>query len=198
MTITNGYCTMIEFRQRFGLATVDGARDADIEKVIQAASRKIDLHCGRSFYSDTADSTKYFTAPSPYRVYVNDLQSVTALYTDDDGDQTYENTWQTTDYYLLPENPPSGWPYTYIEITPEGNYTFPRKLRKGVKITGLFGWAAVPDLVREACFLTANRYWQRRNAPFGVAGANEFGAPVILTKLDPDVIEMLAPYVKVT
>lgn len=198
MTITNGYCTILEFRQRFGLATVDGPRDADIEKVIQASSRKIDKHCGRSFYSDTADGTKYYTAPSSYRVYVDDLQTVTALYTDDDGDGTYENTWQTTDYHLLPLNSPMGWPYTYIEVKPEGDFTFPRNLRAGVKLVALFGWSAVPDEVREACLITANRLWQRRNAPFGVAGANEFGAPVILTKLDPDVIELLAPFLKVT
>jgi len=198
MAITNGYCTLAEFKQRFGITSVDSSRDADLEKVIQAASRKIDKYCGQSFYSDTGDSIKYYTAPTQYRVYVDPIQTITSLLTDDDGDQTYENTWATTDYYLLPANSPMGWPYTYIEVTPQGNYSFPRDLRNGVKITGLFGWSAVPDEVREACFLTANRYWMRRTAPFGVAGANEFGAPVIMTKLDPDVIEQLSPFVRIT
>ncbi len=200
MTITNGYCTLAEFRQRYfpQSTNYDGLRDAEVEKTIQAASRKVDKHCNRHFYCDTADGTKYYTAPSSVRVYIDDLVTLTTLYTDDDGDGTYENTWAATDYHKLPANSPDGWPYTWLEVTPEGNYSFPRNLRNGVKIIGTFGWAAVPEEVREATLITANRYWNRHGAPFGVMGANEFGVPVVITKLDPDVIELLAPYVRLS
>ena len=197
MTITNGYTTLAQFRQRyFPGAAADADRDAGIELIIGAASRKIDLHCGRSFYSDTADSTRYFTAESQYRCYIDDCQSITTLYTDDDGDQTYENTWTTSDFYLLPSSLPYGWPYLYLEVTPQGDYSFPRRLRKGVKIVGTFGWAAVPEPVREACLMLSNRMWQRRNAPFGVQGPNDFGVQTVITKLDPDIMDLLSPYAR--
>src|SRR5512139_1354571 len=196
MAITNGYCTLAQFRQRFGITTNDDARDTDFELLIQAASRRIDRHCNRVFYAGTAGTVRYYTAESTERCYIDDCDTATALVTDDDGDGTYENTWAATDYVLLPVDSLYGWPFTYIEIAEYGDYTFPRHVRNGVKLTGTFGWAAVPDEVREACLLLANRWWQRRAAPFGVAGANEFGAPVIVTKMDPDVIDLLTSYVR--
>jgi hypothetical protein len=84
----------------------------------------------------------------------------------------------------------------WLEIMPLGNYRFPCHLTDGVKITGTFGWTAVPDEIREACLLQSNRLWQRRSAAFGVMGANEFGVQIVITKLDPDIQGMLAPFVR--
>ncbi len=196
MTITHGYCTLAELKRRIGLDTYDTDRDTDLELLIQAASRKIDKHCGRYFYAGTAGTISYVTAQSAYRVYMNDFSAITAVETDDDGDGTYENSWASTDYIKMPINLPYGWPYTWLQVSAYGDYSFPRGLTNGVKITGTDGWVAVPDEVREAAFLLCNRLWQRRNAPFGVAGANEFGVPVVIVKLDPDVIELLNPFTK--
>jgi hypothetical protein len=197
MPITNGYATLAQFKQRFlASAAVDGSRDADIELVIQAASRHIDQHCGRVFYSGIVGEVRYFTAVSRYRVFVDDMQAVTAVATDDDGDETYSTTWTAADYRLMPVNP-LGWPYTWIEVKRLTENYFPR-YTAAVKVTGTFGWAAVPDAVREACLLQANRTWARRNAPFGVMGSNDFGAPTVITKLDPDIQNLLAPFVRYT
>lgn len=198
MTITNGYATLVQFKQRVGIDTTDANRDTDIELIIQAASRKIDQHCGRVFYAGTAGVARYFKAQGIYRVYTDDFTAITELATDDNGDGTHENTWAATDYIKLPVNAPFGWPYTYIETSVYGNYTFPRGLTNGVKITGTWGWTAVPDEVREACLLIGNRLWQRKAAPFGVAGSNEFGVPTIITKIDPDAADLLQPYVRIS
>lgn len=193
------YCTLAEFRARFASSSAT-ANDASITAAITAASRLIDKKCGRTFTlaSSTAvsDSVRYFTPEDPRRCYIDDLYSITSLETDDDGDGTIELTWAATDYVLLPTSSYFGWPYTWVEIMPEGDYTFPKRLRNGVKITGKWGWAAVPDEIREATLLQSNRIWSRRGAPFGVLGANEFGAPTVITKLDPDIEVMVEPFVR--
>jgi len=197
MTITNGYCTLAQFKQRAGITSTDAARDADLELIIQAASRKIDQFCGRVFYaSSSAGESRYYTAQNRERVYIDDHTSITALETDDDGDGTIETTWTTSDYWEMPLTSFQGtdWPYMWLQIKPEGSYSFPAGLPNGVKITGIFGWSSVPDEVREACLMIANRQWQRRAAPFGVLGANEFGAPTIITRVDPDILGLLEPY----
>lgn len=196
--ITNGYATRDQFLNRFlsQNRAADPVRDADIDLIIGAVSRLIEKRCNRTFYAGTAGAVRYFTAQSPQRIYVDDFTAITALETDDDGDGTVDATWAAADYRKLPSSSQFGWPYTWIEVMPEGDYRFPKGRRDGVKITGTFGWTAVPDEIREACLLQANRLWQRRSAPFGVQGANEFGAPVIITKLDPDIEQLLAPFVR--
>jgi hypothetical protein len=57
---------------------------------------------------------------------------------------------------------------------------FPSFLR-GVKVTGVFGWPSVPDAVKEACYLIANREKSLWNAPFGQTGAGELGAGLNMT-----------------
>ena len=100
------------------------------------------------------------------------LISLTSLQTDEGGDRTYEYTWAATDYDLLPDNAALTLePYTVICTTPEGNYSFPVGIRKGVKIVGGWGYATlVPAQVREACLIQAARVFKRKDAPFGVTG----------------------------
>ena len=60
-------------------------------------------------------------------------------------------------------------------------------------MTALWGWAAVPLPVVEACLVLASRYYKRKDTPFGVMGTTETGF-VDLPKVDPDVAALLAPY----
>ena len=170
--------------------------DTLLEELVEAASRRIDGHTGRRFYA--ASETRYYTAESRDTLFVEDLLSVTTLKTDDDGDRTYENTWATTDYDLMPFNAAlesPARPYTWIEVAPQGDYTFPLT-RKGVQIAGSFGFAAnAPAPVREACLLIAARLWKRKDAVLGVAGASGFGEILMKVPIDPDVEDLLKPYV---
>ena len=57
---------------------------------------------------------------------MDDLLSVTTLKTDEDGDRTYEITWATTDYDLMPYNATlesQAQPYSHLQTTPDGDYT---------------------------------------------------------------------------
>lgn len=193
MAIVNGYCTLAEYYARNGefTAGADTGRDGIIEAMIEAASRWIDRHTQRKFYASS--ETRYFTARCGYEVRVPDLLSVTTLKTDEDGDRTYETTWATTDYDLMPYN---YTPYQWIEITPNGNNVFPL-LRKGIEIAGSWGYASTtPDDINEACLLLSARLYKRKDTTFGILGNTRLGQVTMQVPKDEDIIGLLQAYVK--
>jgi hypothetical protein len=196
--LSNAYCAILELRNtdviKFQSAT-DTSHDDLLTDVINAVSRKIDDYTGRRFYA--ASETRYYTARDPYCLKVHDISSTSGvtIETDLNGDGVFEYTWSSTDYNLAPYNALSyGWAFTEIERTPQGIYTFPL-IRRGTKVTASFGWASVPSQVNIACILQSNRIWSRFKTPLGMAGASAVGTITMnISKLDPDVCEMLDQY----
>jgi hypothetical protein len=177
----------------------DTVDDTAAEIAIEAASRMIDDYTKRQFFQSGAGvgapETRYFTPECPDRIYIDDLVSVTTLATDDGGG-TYPTVWVAGDYVLLPENASIyGNPYTYIEEAAGGANTFGSS-RKGVQISGVWGFPAVPMVVRQACIIQALRLFKRKDSPFGVAGVGEFGQVQLQATIDPDVKQLLSPFVR--
>lgn len=189
------YCTLAAARGRLSITDAeDTTDDTKLESIITAVSRMIDEYCGRHFYVDAADATRYFTAEWPDRLECGDLTSVTTVKIDDGG-RTYGTTWAATDYDLTPFDADDwGKPYTAIETTPNGKYAFPVGLAKAVQIVGKWGWPAVPTPIEEACLLQTERLFKRKDAIFGVMGAAEMGQMIVIPKLDPDVELLLRGY----
>jgi hypothetical protein len=141
MATTNCYCTLAELKARAGIGSTDTTDDATLKGLLDSVSRFIDSYCLRKFYVETR--TRYFTADNDYQLDVPDLLAVTTLGTDSDGDRTYEDTWASTDYDLMPLNAlyeSPARPYTSLEVTPTGSYVFPL-VAKGVSILGKWGYA---------------------------------------------------------
>lgn len=186
MTLTNGYTTLAAIKAHKDIASIDATDDALIEDLINAASRYIDAATGnRRYYTTSVDETRTYQAINGYRVYTDDIISITTLKTDSDGDRTYETTWATTDYDMLPENAAlDGRPYTYIQIAPDGHYSFPNQ-RKGVQIVGRFGYSTTtPPAIEIACRLIVLRMYQNR---FGVSTegpVNVTAAGIVITPQD--------------
>lgn len=106
-------------------------------------------------------------------------------------------TLASTDYYLRPNYPRPGWPYTRVVMSniPTSGYTrFPAGFAT-VRITGTFGWPAIPDDITEAALVIAHRTWDARQAGQGdVAGTDEFGRPVISLSVPGRVRDTLRRY----
>jgi hypothetical protein len=202
MAVTNGYCTLAEVKSAARIT--DSTDDILLENCIEAASRRIDGYTGRFFYQKSATISFYLTdtniiGPISYNVYklpISDLVSVSAFKTDDDGDGIFETTWTANvDYRLEPLNVVlQNRPYrSAIAISGK---TYPVVIdppMPGIQITGVFGWPAVPDDIREACLIMSLRLFSRYNSPLGVAGFGEMGT-ISVRAVDPDVREMLTPY----
>ena len=200
--MAENYCTAAELQSRLWPdgVTPDGVDVLITNQVIEAVSRWIDIFTGRRFYTTTENETRYFTAEFSDELFVGDILEINTLKTDEDGDRTYEITWQTTDYDLFPYNASlDSEPYTSIQTTPEGDYAFPL-VAKGVEISGKFGYCATeahPADVREACILQCERMYKRKGAPFGIAGNEDLGELRLIPRLDVDVQELLIRYQKV-
>lgn len=199
--ITNGYCTLAELRSSpaLNLESTYTTDDQLLCDIITATSRAIDKQTSRFFYKSSAHEIRYFSAVNNYRIWTDDIVSVTNLYTDNlNGDRTYPYTWSATDYDLWPYDAATlsePEPYRYIDATPQGIYKFPVNVSKGVKLDAVFGWPAVPTLISKACLLWCERTYKRLSTPLGTSSMSQLG--IISVKVpppDPDVEAMLSNY----
>lgn len=193
--LQKNYCSLEELKSRLGSAATSTTNDFELKVAIETAARAIDSICDRRFWRGT--DTRTFTACDLYQVHIDDLVSVTTLKTDDAGDGTFETTWDTSDYQLLPVNPsaaPETRPYTSVRAVAGRTFPLPwganaRKDR--VQIVGVYGWPAVPVAIKQACLLLAVDYYKLKDAPFGVQNYGDFALRV---RENPRAMGLLAPY----
>jgi hypothetical protein len=166
------------------------ADDIFLAPAIAAASRAIDRTCNRQFGLVAAPEERLYTArySSPrgrWVVEVDDFQSTNGLAVSVDGDAV------TDPVTLLPLNASQkGRPWERLAL-PAGASVCGSEGE--VAVTARYGWTAYPDVVVEACYLQASRFYVRRKAPFGIAGSPETGSEMrLLARVDPDVAVILA------
>ena len=184
------YATLSDLKNYIGITDV--ASDAQLLRVLEAASQWIDQHTGRVFALDAADTTRLFYPNADGTLAVPDLATVTSIKTDSRGDRTYATTLTTTDYELYPLDGP---PYQSVRIWPTSSRSFADG--RQVQIVGKFGYTvggAAPYAVQQACVILAARYYKRAEAPFGILQTTDLGQYTRISKEDPDVISLLAPY----
>lgn len=205
MPVVNGYCTVEELREQFKDATDETAKLPLplLERAISATSRGIDDFTGRRFWRDPTDAltTRRYRCDDGYEVDVRDVSTATGLIVaaDTNGDGTFATTWAASDYQLEPlDVDADGGAYAWTRIVAVGDRTFPTTGRRpGLRVTARHGWSAIPDDVNQACILRAASIFKRREATFGVAGFDQMGAVVRITRKDPDVIDLLHNFIRI-
>lgn len=192
------YATLAELKAWMTIPSADTGDDADLQRALDAADRWIDQVCGRKFSVDAQDVTKLLYPNARGRVDVVDLVSVTSIKTDSRGDRSYATTLATTDYILLPsQNPDGETRYQEITIWPTASKSFGQG--RLVQVVGKFGYvvgAAAPKDIVQAELIQASRLWKRTETPLGVLGATDLGTFQRISAADPDVMALLAPYVR--
>jgi hypothetical protein len=201
MAIVNGYCTLSQVKA--ALRITDTTDDALIENSVEAASRLIDGHAMRNFYS-VGTATRLFAATDSLYVQIDDLAgTAVTIETSSLADGVFDITFAPTDYQLEPLNGTLdgiGWAFDRIRAV--GDYTFPNLTpllndqQALVRVTGVWGWPAVPKAIETATMIQASRIFKRFDSPLGVAGFGDFGAVRVSRFLDPDVEQLVMPYRK--
>jgi hypothetical protein len=195
VTITNGYTDLNTLK--LSLKVTDTVDDAWLTICINAASRAIDNLCERVFYQTSA--TRVYAPNDNFVTEIDDLVSVTTLKTSTNVDGVFDQTWKLKDYQLEPLNGIAGGipsPATLVRAV--NDYWFPTAGQEAtVQIVGVFGWAAVPDAVEQACLLQAARYYKRADSPMGVAGFGDGMGVIRLSRIDPDIATLLEPYQRI-
>jgi hypothetical protein len=199
VSLTNAYCTLADVKGALRIPSADTVDDAMLTIAINAASRQIDGECDRVFYSD--EGVRVYVPESSILVNTDDIQTVTTLETSS-GDG-FTVTIPSTDFQLEPLNGQAGGipgPFTRIRAT--GAFLFPVFSQRSVnldeatvRVTGTFGWPAVPDAIKQAALLLSIRIFKRLDSPLAVAGFGDMGA-IRVGRTDPDVMALIHPYVR--
>lgn len=178
------------------LGITDSDSDTQIARVITAVSRAIDRVTGTTFGVGVTTSARTYFAESCGEVWVDRFDSTTGLVVKTGTDGTYATTVTSTDVVAWPLNAPAlGGAYCRLLI-PTGVLPvgYPRPT---VQVTAAWGFAATPELVQEAALRKAAKLFRRKDSPEGIAGTSEFGVIRISRNEDPDVMQLLAPYMPV-
>ena len=188
------YCTLDEIKEELKITSED--KDNILQSIIEQVKEFIDGECKRHFDTETA-TAKYYDGTGSL-LFIDDLVliDVGGLVLDEDGDGTYESTMATTDYILYPLN---RYPKTMIEINSNGAYSgFANGVRKGVKITGTWGYAAtVPKPIRRAAIMLTCRLFKRRDTAYAtVVASTELGKFEVFRGMDADTQAMLNPFIR--
>jgi hypothetical protein len=206
MTITNGYCTLDELKHksRLNIESSDSGYDDMLEGVIEAVSRKIDDACNRRFYADNSNTARYFMAIDSSFLFTGDIASRSSdsmvIEIDTNGDGTYDNTFADNDYVLEPYNADlDSVPFQKIEISSVGQFLFPKKVKKGVKVTAKWGWpGSTPLPIKQACLLQSERLFKRFATPLGSESMTTIGRMTLsIPALDVDVEQLISRYKKI-
>lgn len=192
MAITNGYATLSETKA--ALRITDSVDDSLLEMAIESASRLIDGYAYRYFYN-AGTATRDFVAEDSYLTIIDDLISISELRTTDEIGSSYV-TWSTADYQLRPVNGKTdGLTVPYTSILAVDDLLFNKLGEQAlVRVTGVWGWSAVPTAIKQATIIQASRIYKRLDSPLGVAGFGDLGAIRVGRALDPDVEQLVMPY----
>ncbi len=195
--MANEYASLAELKTALEMSGETFA-DADLSLALTAASRGIDSACDRRFWLDAdANQVRYYTPVNDCLTWIDDLVTLTALAADRGGDGTFSESWTVnTDFVLEPLNAAAdSEPFTKLRVHPRGSKRLPCEYPRSVRVTGRFGWSAVPSQVKEATVILASKLMRRaREAPFGVAGVGVEGAAMRIATMDPDVKFLIADF----
>lgn len=195
MAIVNGYCSLAEVKASARIT--DNVDDAMLELAVESASRLVDSYTQRYFYN-AGTATRLFAPLDSYVTEIDDLITLTTLQTSDG--ETFGTTWAAKDYQLEPLNGVvdglTGYPATRVRAVDDFIFTY-LDGEATVKITGVWGFSAVPTAIKQATVIQAARIFKRNDSPLGIAGFGEMGAVRVGTQLDPDVKQLIEPYRKV-
>jgi hypothetical protein len=194
MAITNGYCTLNQIKAAIGIA--DGIDDSLLEMAVESASRQIDSYTERYFYN-AGTATKIFSPVDNWVCATEDFVSLTEVQTSEDG-ESWDTTWSTEDWQAEPLNGRAGGIQSaYTQIRAVDSYLFPyREGEATVRLTGTWGWSAVPIAITQATVILGSRIFKRLDSPLGII-SGELGSMRVGFRLDPDVQHLIEPYRKI-
>jgi len=147
--------------------------------------------------SSTSTATASRSTLGPF----NDLVSVSAFAYDNNDDGTFESTLTASQYQLIDPvqgQAPATWPYTQVTVLALGAVLPIAPAASGrtglIRITGTWGWPAVPIEVKQATRILVAEMAKLQDAPIGVAGFGEFGVVRLGRQLPARAMQLLQPF----
>lgn len=184
---------------KLGWDATTTTHDALLSRNLAAASRMIDDHCHRRFWADADASARTYAVQGRTVlvddgevIFTDDIASTTGLIVATGSGSTY-TTVDSSQYETYPRNAIAN--RMPIEGILRLGAEWPRGVGQRVRVTGRWGWPAIPDVVEQACLLQAGRLYKRKDSPQGVLANAEWGS-IRVASIDPDVARLLRRVVK--
>lgn len=199
MTTPATYVSLAEVKSALRIPSNDSVDDTMLNALIGASSRLIDQYCDRYFgqvgTTQTPDVRLY--RASGRVVLIDDLVSLSDVEVDFTGFATTFTTLGASSVLTQPLNAGHrvpAWPFTSLLAKPS---TVLPAAPGWVRVSGVFGWPAVPAQISQAALLQTVRLFKSQDVPLGlVGGADMMGALRLPRGLHPDAAQLLADYRK--
>lgn len=189
------YATLAQVKSQLGIPTSDTDRDARLTAVLSAVEASIDQATDRTFTAATGTaSARVFHPRTVCRtdegdvLPTDDIGSATGLAVAVGSSGVFTDVTDALELYPL-GSVTDGWPATGVLRFAR----YPTRTGMRIRVTADWGWPTVPSVVTEAVLIQASRIFKRKDSPEGIIGSAEWGT-VRLSRVDPDVESMLAPY----
>jgi hypothetical protein len=195
VALVNAYATTADLRSQLG----DPGTSLDtamLERALNSASRAVDHYTGRRFWADATLTARTYDGSGTERLLVDDIsdRAGVVVKVGYDGATFTETRTAGVDFVLEPQNADAsvGEAFAFWSLRAIQGRFWPKLPYLGptVQVTAKFGWSAVPPEVNSATLLKAASLFKRKDAPFAVAGFNDFGV-VRIGRNDPDVMDLL-------
>ena len=202
MALDDSLCGLSEVKAALDMEPSYSADDDQVTRAISAATAQIHDRCDRFFTNvgDTA-TARVFSVADCDIAHIDDFHTTTdlAVAVDSTADGTFDQTWTNgTDFQLEPLNGYSngiqGHPYNTLRAI--GTKSFKPSARARLQVTAKWGWAAVPDPVREAAVIQSVHVFKASSAALGVAGFGDVGVIRLRQALHPTAEALIARYAR--
>lgn len=179
--------------------STDGRRAARAQKLLERASRQLDVKLGFDVRRHPATGTeqRYFTARSPELLCIHDgiadSDTLTVAVSEDDG-ATYTDV-AAADYYTEPHEPTKpGFPIFHLRLTGRGTLTAWPRGKRLVRVDTQYGWPAVPSDWTEATIARAHQLIASDPTLGGVQGPEELGRLVAYNRMPDPMYQLTRDY----
>lgn len=178
MAFDTPYASLAELKAYAKIPETKEGFDDILEDALDSTTNEINQAANRQFNkTDTATERAFY--PTGNRLcFVDDFYTTENLVL-----TVADEVWTDDMYELQPLNGvvsgQPGWPYWIIKAL-DGR-CFPLGGWAGeapVLLTAKWGWNAVPNPIKQACLIMAAETFSMKDAPFGVAGMDQFGTPL--------------------
>lgn len=165
MAYGSPYATWAEYKARTGAQGDTG--QATVDAALDVASRLIERWTGRVFNASSAGVVRYFDGNGMPELWIDDFTALTAAAVDVDEDGTYSQAITLTALLKRPYNAAEvSEPFTSLELSGGRSAELSAwpAISRGVKLTGTWGWPAVPDAIVDATIMVARQVRELRES----------------------------------
>lgn len=197
-TAIGTYATLADVKTRMG--RTDTADDTLIQQLCDETNQWIETYTGRVIapYSATTYTLDGNTAVDTFLDVPIGIRTLTLVEVAPYTGSAF-TTVPATDYLIRPDlaSLPPGWPATTLLFSdyPAGSYAKWPAGYANVRLTGTFGFAAIPDDVRGVAIARVVRQFHGRQAgQTDIIGSDETGAPIVSRYTSPADLATLNRY----